>query len=179
MPVEMSERLVDGFLQLIYRAEEVVVECAALQVAPQPFNGVELRAVLRQPDDANVTFMFGQEIEGCGGGVVGGVVEGQDDQPVFLGLQELPKELVELEGVFLGMHQVVRLSRPVIERPVDAELLVGTGGRDLRPDPLKGPDLRQGRVEMNLTLVEEEEVEERVGFERAFFKKSKRAFFSL
>lgn len=179
MSVEVMERFHDGLSQAIHRTEEVVVERASFQIAPQPFNGVEFRTVLGQPDDADVMFVFRQEVQGGGGGVVGGVVEGQDDQPVLLGLQKLPQELVELGGVFLGMDQVVRLTRPVVERPVDAELLVRSGGGHLGPDPFEGPDFGQGRVEMNLTLVEEEEVEENLGFKRAFFKKSKRTFFSL
>lgn len=124
-------------------------------------------------------FVFGQQIEGFPREVISGVVQRQDQPPVSVGFQELFKELVELGGVLLGMEQVVDLAGSVVQRPVHAELLVRAGGRYGGTDAPEGPHLRQGRVEMNLTLIEEEEVEVVPRVERVFFRKSKIAFFSL
>lgn len=97
---------------------------------------------------------------------------------VRVGLQQLPEEVGELGRVLLRVHQIMALSGGPVQGPVDAAFLVGPGGRHPRTDPLEGPDLGQGRVEMNLTFVEVQQVERGLGFEGAFFKKSSRAFFS-
>lgn len=92
--------------------------------------------------------------------------------------QELAQKLGELNGVLLRMEQVVDLAAAVVERPVDADLAVGPGGRDAGALTPEGPDLRQGRVEMNLRFIEEEEVEFVPVVERVFFRKASTAFFS-
>ena len=45
--VELVERTVDGVFEALDIAEKVVVGCGALEIAPQPFDGVELGAVDR------------------------------------------------------------------------------------------------------------------------------------
>ena len=122
--------------------------------------------------------VFGKEVEGRPRRMVRGVVEHQDRPPSALGPQETAEEFVEPSGVLPPMHEVVDLPALVVDRPVETALLVRPGRRDLGASPPEGPDLGQGRVEVNLTLVEEEEIEAALGIERAFFRKSRISFFS-
>ena len=95
-----------------------------------------------------------------------------------MGLEQLPEELAERLSVLPRVDQVVGLPRPVVERAVDADPLVDPGRRDDRPDAADRPDLGQGRVEVNLTLVEVEQVEGGLRMRGPLFRKSRIAFFS-
>ena len=88
------------------------------------------------------------------------------------------EETEELGSVLLRMNHVVRLAVAVVERPVDAQPAVLSCRRHERALPPERPDLGQGRVEMNFTLVEEEEVESGCGGQGVFFRKPRNAFFS-
>ena len=96
-----------------------------------------------------------------------------------MGVQQMTQEVVELPGVLLRMHEVVGLAVAVVEGAVDAQPAVLSCRRHERALPPERPDLGQGRVEMNFTLVEEEEVEPGRGGQGVFFRKPRNAFFSL
>jgi len=177
MLLKLCHRQVNGGFHGSRGSKEVVVESGTLQVAPQPFNGIELRAVLGQPDHERMRLMHRQEVQDLGGGVVGGIVQDQDQEVMVVALQQLAKEIRELRGVLLGVHQVVRLPAAPVEGPIDAAAFVGAGGWYLRANPSQRPHLGQGRVEVNLTLVEVQQVEVRLGANRVFFRKSSKAFF--
>src|SRR3954454_8331029 len=51
LPVELHDRLVDGAVEVIGTGERLMSEVMPLQVAPDPFNVVQLRGVFRQPLD--------------------------------------------------------------------------------------------------------------------------------
>jgi hypothetical protein len=67
-------------------------------------------------------------------------------------------------------HVVDRAGLPV-ERAVHAELPVRAGGRHLGTDSPEHPHLGQLRVEMNLTFVEEEEIEGVARVDRVFLRR--------
>lgn len=123
--------------------------------------------------------MFCQEIKSGSSHMIACIVEDKDDKTLTFCLQKLTQKFVELRRILLGVNQIMHLLGPVIQRPIDAVLLVRSRSRDLDSLALEAPNLGQGRVEVNFTLVKEEEV--KVGFllKRAFFKKARTSFFSL
>jgi len=108
-----------------------------------------------------------------------GVVQNQHEQTPAIGLQQLLQELGKLMSILLGMHHVMTLAAAVVQGPIHAQLLVGSGGWNHRPNPTQRPDLGQGRVEVNFTLIEVQQVEGGGALCCAFFKKPNSAFFSL
>jgi hypothetical protein len=124
-----------------------------------------------------VGVLFQQRQHGPGA-VVAGVVDHEHHPPIGVSLEQLPEELAERLSVLPRVDQVVGLPRPVVERAVDADPLVDPGRRDDRPDAADRPDLGQGRVEVNLTLVEVEQVEPGVEPPRPPFTNARKAFFS-
>jgi hypothetical protein len=178
MLIQFGEDPDDGLLQSMGGAEEVVVQGGPFQVAPQRVDGVEFGAVFGQPEDEDVVFMLGEQIERCPGQVVGGVVQDEDDEPVAFGGQQVLEKGVEVDGVLLGIEEVVDLAGAVVQCTVDAQFAVGAGRRDLRPLAPEGPGLGQRGVEVNLRFVEEEEIEIVPPVERVFFRKASSAFFS-
>lgn len=178
-PIEFGKGSDDCLFEVLYAAEEVVVEGALLEVSPQPFDGIQLRAILGKPDYQDVVFVLGQQIERGSGPMIGSMVQNQHHGALSLGLQKLAEELVELSSVLLGMDEIMHLPATVVECPIDAKPLVGTGSRHLGAAAAEAPDLGQGGVEINLTLVEEKQVKAVFGLECAFFKKAMISFFSL
>src|SRR4051794_35045644 len=51
LPVELHASFVDGAVEVIGTGERLMSEVMPLQVAPDPFNVVQLRGVFRQPLD--------------------------------------------------------------------------------------------------------------------------------
>lgn len=179
MLIEFAKGFVDCLFEVFDCAEEIVVERALFQVSPKPFDGVEFRAVFGKPDDEDVILVFGENLKGGARDVVAGVVENKRDEAVALGIEQLLEELVKLGRVLLRVGQVVRLAAFVVERAIDANPFVGACGGHFRPHPPERPDFRQGRVEVNFTLVEEEQVEVVPPLKRVFFRNSMSSFFSL
>jgi len=178
MLLEFAENVVDGAFERLDVSEEVVVQCRALEVTPQPFDEVELWTVAGQPnqeDMVRVLFEQGQDLPSA---VVAGVVDYEHDPSFRMGFEQLPEKLVKLLGILLRVDHVMRLACPIVERTVDAESLINTSRRDHRPISAHRPDLGQGRVEVNLTLIEVEQVKGGVWPRGAFFRKSRKAFFS-
>src|SRR5439155_4844136 len=176
--IEIREGVDDRALQRFHAAEEVVVERRALQVTPQPFDQIELGAVAGQPDYQYMVGVVLQQRQDGTRAVIAGVVDDQYELALAVELQQLPQEVLELLRVFPGVHQVVRLPGAVVHRAVDAQPLVDSGGGDDWPDSAQRPDLGQGRVEMNLTFVEVEQVKGCVRCTGPFFTNSRNAFLS-
>ena len=60
--IEFSDGIVDGLIEVLRSGEGLVSEVMSLQIAPDPFNVVQLRGVFRQPLDRSA----------CGGAVASG-----------------------------------------------------------------------------------------------------------
>ena len=178
MLVQVGEGLVDGRFESVGRAEEVVVQRALFQVAPEALDDVEFGAVGRKPDDPHVVLVLGQEVQRRPRNMVGGVVEHQDQEAVPLRLQQLPQEGVEPGGVLAGIDQVMDLAADPVQGAVDAEASVGAGRGHLGPLAAEDPDLGQRGVQVNFTLVEEQEVKAVPRVEHVFLRNAIRAFFS-
>ena len=103
--------------------------------------------------------MIVQQLTDLAGAVIAGVIEDEDQSPLGVGLQQLAQELGELPGILLGIYHVVRLACPEVDRPVNAQALIRARSRDDGANSSKCPDLGQGRVEMNLTFIEVEQIE--------------------
>jgi hypothetical protein len=176
--LQFCESLVDGSFQRLHVPVEVVVQCRSLEVAPEPFDQVQFGAIPGQPYNKDVVRVILKQLPDRLRAVIRGVVEHQDQSSLGIGFHQLEKEFGELLRVLLGMNHVVRLPATVVQRTIDAHTLVASCRRDHRPDTAKRPDLRQGRVEMNLTLIEVEQVEGCLRMCRPLFTNSKNAFFS-
>ena len=74
--VELEDGLVDGAIKVIRTGESPVSEVMPLQVAPYPFNIVELRRVFRQPLDPEPVSPQGERRAACFAGVDRTVVAG-------------------------------------------------------------------------------------------------------
>ena len=178
MLLKLGHCLMDSLLHGGRCPKEVVVEAAAFEIAPEPFDGVQFRAVLGQPDHKDVCLVYGQEIQDLPRRMVRSVIQHQDQEPMTIGFHKLSKELGELRGVLLGMHHVVRLSTGPVEGAIDTPAFIGAGRWNDGANASQCPHFGQGRVEVNLTLVEVQQVEVRFGLDRVFFRKSSKAFFS-
>ncbi len=58
--VELDDGLLDGAIKVIRAGEGLVSEVMPLQVAPDPFNVVQLRGVFRQPRDREPVGALGE-----------------------------------------------------------------------------------------------------------------------
>ena len=179
MLLQLREGLVNCCFHGIGITKEVVVQGRFLEVSPKPFYGIQVRAVLGQPHDKRMTFVFRQKVQNLTGCVISRVVQHQNKESAAVAREQLPQELGERRCVLFRMNHVMGLPAGVVEGTVNTPLLVGSGGWNRRAHCPEGPDFRQRRVEMNFTLIEEEQVEVRFGPCRVFFRKSKTAFFSL
>src|SRR3954467_15566744 len=79
--VERSNRLVDGAVEVIRAGERLMSEVMPLEVAPDPFNVVELRGVFRQPLDGEPVGALGERGAACLAGVDRAVVEDEHEGP--------------------------------------------------------------------------------------------------
>jgi hypothetical protein len=178
MLIQILEDFNDGRFKFFNCAEVVVIQGALFQIAPQAFDVVEFRAVFGKPKNKDVILMLCQEIQRGLCHMVACIIQDEDEIALLVVLEKLAEELVELSRVLFRMDKIVDLPGLEVERPVDAVLFVRPRSRDFGSFAAEGPDFGQGRVEMNLTLIKEEEVEGGALFERAFFKKRRNSFFS-
>src|SRR3954466_4364125 len=83
--VELSNRFVDGAVEVIRTVERLMSEVMPLQVAPETLDVVQLRSIVRQPLDGEPVGALGERGAGCLAGVDRAVVqdehEGLDRNP--------------------------------------------------------------------------------------------------
>ena len=176
--IEICKDFVDGGLKGSCGSEEVVVQAAALEVAPKAFDGVEFRTVDREPDHKHVVFVFGEQLQGWLGAVIAGVVQHKNDPAVPMRVQQLPEEFVELRGVLARIDQIVNAARSIVQRAVNTALLIAAGRGDFTALASKCPGFGEGWVEMNFTLIKVEQFEAGCGIPRVFLRKARNSFFS-
>src|SRR3954471_12015830 len=78
--VELDDGLLDGAIEVISTGEDLMGEVMPLQVAPDPFNIVELRRVFRQPLDPEPVSPQGERRAACFAGVDRTVVENEHER---------------------------------------------------------------------------------------------------
>src|SRR3954466_14785229 len=77
--VELSNRFVDGAVEVIRTVDRLMSEVMPLQVAPDPFDVVQLRSIFRQPLDPEPVGALGERGAACLAGVDRAVVEDQNE----------------------------------------------------------------------------------------------------
>ena len=159
MLLELSEGFMDRGFERFNVAKKVIVQGRSFEIPPQPLNQIQLRTVTRQPCNQHMVTMLLQKFQNSVRPMVAGIVQDKNYVPIRVGLQQLPQELVELLGIFLGMHHVVALAGAIVESSIYAQSLVGACSRDEWTNASQRPHFRQGRVEVNFTLIEVEQVE--------------------
>src|SRR3954452_4584852 len=78
--VELDDGLLDGAIEVISTGEDLMGEVMPLQVAPDPFNILELRGEFRQPLDPEPVSPQGERRAACFAGVDRTVVENEHER---------------------------------------------------------------------------------------------------
>src|SRR4051812_47588466 len=78
--VELSNRFVDGAVEVIRTVERLMSEVMPLQVAPETLDVVQLRSIVRQPLDGEPVGALGERGAACLAGVDRAVVEDEHDR---------------------------------------------------------------------------------------------------
>jgi hypothetical protein len=161
--IEGSDGLVNGVGEVFAAAERLVGEVVALQIAPYPLDGIELRGVFRQPLDSEPERASGQRGARRLAGVDGAVVE---DEPDRLGRKtrfrtvaavDLLEKGDEISAAFAvtGVHDEVSL------RPVKGTDQSDFGGlarsRHAQIGSLLGPDMGEIGMRERFRLVAEQQ----------------------
>src|SRR3954454_1641629 len=77
--VELSNRFVDGAVEIVRSGDRLMSEVMPLDVAPVPFNVVDLRGVFRQPLDGEPVCALGERGAACLAGVDRAVVQDEHE----------------------------------------------------------------------------------------------------
>src|SRR3954447_15873625 len=77
--IEFPDGIVDGLIEVVRSGEDLVGEVMRLQVAPDPFNVVQLRSIFRQPLDCEPVSARGEGGASRLAGVDWTVVEDQNE----------------------------------------------------------------------------------------------------
>src|SRR3982751_574294 len=147
--VELSNRFVDGAVEVIRTVERLMSEVMPLQVAPETLDVVQLRSIFRQPLDPEPGGALGERGAACLAGVDRAVVEDQNDgldrnsalgpiAPVDL-LQERDEVRASLGPA--GAHDELA-PRPV-EHAEPRHFGALARRRNAQVGPFLGPEMRQ------------------------------------
>src|SRR4051812_22791679 len=161
--VELSNRFVDGAVEVIRTVERLMSEVMPLQVAPETLDVVQLRSIFRQPLDGEPVGALGERGAACLAGVDRAVVEHKHDglerdpelgtiAPVDL-LQESDEVRAALGPA--GAHDELA-PRPV-EHAEHRHFGALARGRNAQVGPFLGPDMRQIGMGEGFGLVAEQE----------------------
>src|SRR4051812_37730385 len=77
--VELSNRFVDGAVEVIRTVERLMSEVMPLQVAPETLDVVQLRSIFRQPLDGEPVGALGERGAACLAGVDRAVVQDEHE----------------------------------------------------------------------------------------------------
>src|SRR4051794_36678779 len=77
--VELSNRFVDGAVEVIRTVERLMSEVMPLQVAPETLDVVQLRSIVRQPLDGEPVGALGERGAACLAGVDRAVVQDEHE----------------------------------------------------------------------------------------------------
>src|SRR4051812_13061327 len=160
--VELSNRFVDGAVEVIRTVERLMSEVMPLQVAPETLDVVQLRSIFRQPLDGEPVGALGERGAACLAGVDRAVVqdehEGLDRTPELgpIAPIDLLQESDEVRASFgpAGVNNELAL-RPV-EHPEHRHFRRLARRRNAQIGPSLGPDVRQVRMGERFGLVAEE-----------------------
>src|SRR3954453_12317808 len=161
--VELSNRFVDGAVEVIRTVERLMSEVMPLQVAPETLDVVQLRSIFRQPLDGEPGGALGERGAACLAGVYRAVVqdehEGLDRNPELgpIAPIDLLQESDEVRASFgpAGVNDELAL-RPV-EHPEHRHFGALARRWNAQIGPSFGPDMRQVRMGERFGLVAEEQ----------------------
>src|SRR3954447_8667977 len=157
--IKLDDSLVNGAVEVIRAGEGLMSEVMPLQVAPDPFNIVQLRGVFRQPLDREPVGARREGSAACLTRVDRAVVEDKHD-----GLEHYPElgtvapinllqQSNEVRASFgpAGAHD--ELATSPIEHAEHRYFGALARGRNAQVGPLLGPDVRQIRMGERFGLV--------------------------
>ena len=160
--IKLDDSLVNGAVEVIRAGEGLMSEVMPLQVAPDPFNIVQLRGVFRQPLDREPVGARREGSAACLTRVDRAVVEDKHD-----GLEHYPElgtiapinllqQSNEVRASFgpAGAHD--ELATSPIEHAEHRYFGALARGRNAQVGPLLGPDVRQIRMGERFGLVREQ-----------------------
>src|SRR3954449_4127555 len=160
--IKLDDSLVNGAVEVIRAGEGLMSEAMPLQVAPDPFNTVQLRGVFRQPLDREPVGARRDGSAACLTRVDRAVVEDKHD-----GLEHYPElgtiapinllqQSNEVRASFgpAGAHD--ELATSPIEHAEHRYFGALARGRNAQVGPLLGPDVRQIRMGERFGLVAEQ-----------------------
>src|SRR5215212_6545881 len=147
--VELSNRFVDGAVEVIRTVERLMSEVMPLQVAPETLDVVQLRSIFRQPLDGEPVGALGERGAACLAGVDRAVVEDQND-----GLDRnselgpiAPVDLLQESDEVRASFGPAGVNNEVATRPVEHAEHRHFGAlarrRNAQVGPFLGPDVRQ------------------------------------
>jgi hypothetical protein len=155
--VLVSHDLSDRLFKSIERAVKAVGHRQLLEVKPEPFDGIEKRTVLGQPDDQQAILKQAQSRLGGFAAVVRGVVHHQDHLLARIGVEEMLEEGDEGITVFVLGGGVSDPSTVPVVSTKDMQLLWAPGCGDLLALPTLHPAAAQGRMQTYRGFVHKDE----------------------
>src|SRR3954447_2831631 len=160
--IKLDDSLVNGAVEVIRAGEGLMSEVMPLQVAPDPFNIVQLRGVFRQPLDREPVGARREGSAACLTRVDRAVVEdkhdGRERDPELgaIAAVDLLQQSNEVRASFgpAGAHD--ELATSPIEHAEHRYFGALARGRNAQVGPLLGPDVRQIRMGERFGLVREQ-----------------------
>src|SRR3954466_9071194 len=147
--VEFPDSIVDGLIEVVRSGEGLVSEVMPLEVAPDPFNVVELRGVFRQPLDGEHVCALGERGAACLAGVDRAVVQDEHeglDRDAELGTIATV-DLLQKRDEVRASFGPAGVNNEVATRPVEHAEHRRFGAlarrRNAQVGPFLGPDMRQ------------------------------------
>src|SRR3954467_2112713 len=147
--VELSNRFVDGAVEIVRSGERLMSEGMPLEGAPDPFNVVELRGVFRQPLDGEPVCALGERGAACLAGVDRAVVQDEHeglDRDAELGTIATV-DLLQKRDEVRASFGPAGVNNEVATRPVEHAEHRHFGAlarrRNAQVGPFLGPDMRQ------------------------------------
>lgn len=153
MAVDPGDAVAKRGHQVIDRPEQHVGQDGSFQMAPQPFDQVETRAVRRQPEDGDLIGMLGQERPHRLRVMETSVVADEANLPAGIGSQQDDQERDEVPAALGVGHRVGDPAGGIVDTPVNDLLLVLARGRNLGLLADRRPHAGQRRMTVNLHLV--------------------------
>src|SRR4051812_18436180 len=160
--VELSNRFVDGAVEVIRTVERLMSKVMPLQVAPETLDVVQLRSIFRQPLDPEPVGALGERGAACLAGVDRAVVEDQNeglDRDASLG-PIAPVDLLQESDEVRASFGPAGVNNEVATRPVEHAEHRHFGAlarrRNAQVGPFLGPDMRQIGMGERFGLVREQ-----------------------
>lgn len=178
MSVNTTDAAPEGGNQIIHRTEQNVGQYRTFQMAPQPFDQIQVRTVRRQPENAESVGILRQERFHRLGMVKASIVADQTNLMTGIGFQQNRQKGDEVPAAFGLGHRVDNATRGVIHAAINNLLGVLAGRRNFGLSAFWRPQTMQGGQAMQLGFILKDQGFFGIVFQCVFFKREsfRRAF---